>query len=123
MSCAAIGRRGPQLIWDLFAVWPSEHFCLLNAKGWAHALPWVVVSRVKGASGVPSMLLSVDGDVQTGGSNETQGCAAQGWMLLLAFAIIGLYLLREGKKKRAAQQGQKKFILRKKDAAATDRII
>lgn len=123
VSCAATGRISPQLVWDLFVVWPSKHFCLLNVRGWAPTLPWVVVSRVKGAAGVPSALLLLDGDVQSGGSNETQGCAAQGWMLLLAFAIIGLYLLREGKKRRAAQQGQNKFITRKKDAAATDRII
>lgn len=48
-------------------------------------------------------------------------CAARGKMLLVC-VVTGLYLPREEKKRSAAQQGQKKIILRQMDAAAIERI-
>lgn len=96
--------------------------------------PWLWFShlfshaRAKDALGMLSALLSLEGDGRTVGRKEAQHwqarmwCAARGQMLLHVCVIKCLYLPTEGKKMRAAQQGQKKIILRQKDAAATVRI-
>lgn len=40
---------------------------------------------------------------------------------MLVRVLKGLYLPKEGEKRRAAQQGKKKVILRQKDAEVTGR--
>jgi len=55
-------------------------------------------------------------------STGKPGCDVQHEDKCCCLCVVkGLYLLREGKKLSAAQQGRKKIILRQQDAAATDR--